>query len=1099
MIAQWFSRILGRNDCQNTGVRRERKRPRMTRRLASERLEDRRLLTAGVESLPITSEVASFQTSSPAAQEPISRPCDQFSNCDLSPKQAYPVDEHGNRLGLPDSHGFISGPVVGEPLRIHVQWGAGTRNRDVSYNISVSVNGDSRSITRTHGSDWGSGDVPHTFSGWNVQPGQNTVEITVDASGSVVESNEDNNAMTFSFEGRRSEWFIESVSQVDASPVWASRSREVIWSTDQPDKRDFLVDGVNIGSGMHFVIEPNIRMWAVREKLPKMKYTWNITGHGTFLSETGELKVSDRAYSGPGSYIKPIMPVELPDKIGEYQFTLVLTMIDEANQEQIWSSETHPLFVLYGRSNVRLNEEQLRLLTGLADQAPTHRSFLTMRALNEGLYEHARKKEWIYGQANRDKVDIYPNDNKRYTYNCDDMAILLDTLSKLLGIPGTGTLRAGWSSDWNNWIGPLDKFVLTDVIHTAFDGQTGNARSERGAEPDRWFFLNHRYVELTDERGDKSYFDPTFGTFSTQDRWFIGEWAAYWVHYDLGSMTRRPFFETESGLQFDKVLGVFDSPDYPNGLWNYTIGAQPLLPQITPSVTIAQLSDVGPAESRGRGKFDAYSITAQIEGPPGDYSLDPVLIGDDKVVSYADDFRAQVPLSIPVTIPESGKASITIRFAGYDLASAGSIENLEVSLSVYNSDTGFVGGQSFDLPQVSQSQFVTLPQPEFTDVRTRSVKARDGDFIETLEIDLRTDHDDHSALQFSGQLTTQDGQHVAWAYATVQSAKLQVSGREIRRAGLDGPYRLRVHAWHPDDHSSFSEEVLLTDFGLADFGTDVVTFAPASDFETEDHDGNGLADKLRFRTTVTTNRAGAYQAIASLHDASGQVVHTTMRPVELVSGAQELAFEFPGSAIGRHGKSGHFTVGPVSLLSVSGERIEAVSPFDWRTDFLSVTSFEDAPQRPFLNPLDANDVNGDGTVSPLDVLLIINELNEKGAYELSETGELAEGPTLDVNGDGSVSPLDALMIINHLNRHAIRAEGEARQPMELALTATQHRTDSASYAYLEHRQDVKQHTRRRSADSGTILDQLADSSEAEDLLELIAMDIAQSDKLKLLG
>lgn len=73
---------------------------------------------------------------------------------------------------------------------------------------------------------------------------------------------------------------------------------------------------------------------------------------------------------------------------------------------------------------------------------------------------------------------------------------------------------------------------------------------------------------------------------------------------------------------------------------------------------------------------------------------------------------------------------------------------------------------------------------------------------------------------------------------------------------------------------------------------------------------------------------------------------------------------------------------------------------------------------PWHNTVAASDVNGDAVVSPLDALLIINEL---GRFRYADnTGRLrnatfAVPPFLDVNDDGFCSPLDALMVINELN------------------------------------------------------------------------------------
>ncbi|MCX6126907.1 MAG: dockerin type I domain-containing protein, partial [Proteobacteria bacterium] len=77
-----------------------------------------------------------------------------------------------------------------------------------------------------------------------------------------------------------------------------------------------------------------------------------------------------------------------------------------------------------------------------------------------------------------------------------------------------------------------------------------------------------------------------------------------------------------------------------------------------------------------------------------------------------------------------------------------------------------------------------------------------------------------------------------------------------------------------------------------------------------------------------------------------------------------------------------------------------------------------AVQTPYAWTNKANkfDVDGDGGVSPLDVLTLINELNKNGARELSTSGPGASTTTYyDVDSDGSISPLDALSLINNIN------------------------------------------------------------------------------------
>jgi VCBS repeat-containing protein len=82
------------------------------------------------------------------------------------------------------------------------------------------------------------------------------------------------------------------------------------------------------------------------------------------------------------------------------------------------------------------------------------------------------------------------------------------------------------------------------------------------------------------------------------------------------------------------------------------------------------------------------------------------------------------------------------------------------------------------------------------------------------------------------------------------------------------------------------------------------------------------------------------------------------------------------------------------------------------------------------NPRHPLDVSNDGHITPLDALLVINELNagsRGGASRLAASLSAApsSGPYLDTSGDGVVSPIDALTVINYLNSRSGGGEGEA--------------------------------------------------------------------------
>jgi hypothetical protein len=81
---------------------------------------------------------------------------------------------------------------------------------------------------------------------------------------------------------------------------------------------------------------------------------------------------------------------------------------------------------------------------------------------------------------------------------------------------------------------------------------------------------------------------------------------------------------------------------------------------------------------------------------------------------------------------------------------------------------------------------------------------------------------------------------------------------------------------------------------------------------------------------------------------------------------------------------------------------------------------------PWQNARLAFDVNNDGLITPLDAVLVINELNAVGPRELPAlSAGLTPPPFFDVSGDGFISALDAVLVINRLNVGTSQGEGES--------------------------------------------------------------------------
>ena len=77
------------------------------------------------------------------------------------------------------------------------------------------------------------------------------------------------------------------------------------------------------------------------------------------------------------------------------------------------------------------------------------------------------------------------------------------------------------------------------------------------------------------------------------------------------------------------------------------------------------------------------------------------------------------------------------------------------------------------------------------------------------------------------------------------------------------------------------------------------------------------------------------------------------------------------------------------------------------------------------NPRNAQDVNDDDDVTPLDVLILINYINSHPRSTALPAAPAAPPPYYDVSDDGQVTPRDVLLVINYINAHPLGAgEGE---------------------------------------------------------------------------
>jgi hypothetical protein len=142
--------------------------------------------------------------------------------------------------------------------------------------------------------------------------------------------------------------------------------------------------------------------------------------------------------------------------------------------------------------------------------------------------------------------------------------------------------------------------------------------------------------------------------------------------------------------------------------------------------------------------------------------------------------------------------------------------------------------------------------------------------------------------------------------------------------------------------------------------------------------------------------------------------------VKLTLKGSSVSVMVDGQMVTSHGYNAPIVDGDIGLVTRGGE-----STFDSFNLGTNDPAFE-APVAAAAamivqddGPSDPLDVNNDGHVTPLDALLVINELSQGGV------ASVVQSTRLDVSGDNSVSPLDALLVINELNARYLAVEDNA--------------------------------------------------------------------------
>jgi len=174
----------------------------------------------------------------------------------------------------------------------------------------------------------------------------------------------------------------------------------------------------------------------------------------------------------------------------------------------------------------------------------------------------------------------------------------------------------------------------------------------------------------------------------------------------------------------------------------------------------------------------------------------------------------------------------------------------------------------------------------------------------------------------------------------------------------------------------------------------------------------------------------------------GKVVMIDGRPLNNMP----IEFTSPLGAMVRANPEGLITYDPRGIPAFQslkrGERL--TESFLYRVDnFIhqaeAIATFTVIGRNRWHNDRNEYDVNNNGTIDPLDVLVIVNDVNAFGVRELLQDDDKSVPPVfLDFDDDGTVSPLDVLKLINRINldRNSGGGEGEANVAVSNARLGT---------------------------------------------------------------
>ena len=350
------------------------------------------------------------------------------------------------------------------------------------------------------------------------------------------------------------------------------------------------------------------------------------------------------------------------------------------------------------------------------------------------------------------------------------------------------------------------------------------------------------------------------------------------------------------------------------------------------------------------------------------------------VVEIGHDGLANVLSPLSVTIPAGAKSKSFL---------AESIDNLNVDgnrrIGFSSTALGYSSGSNEveiiddDLPLLT----LELDNPSISENSGNSKITVTRNTSTSVDLKLTITCSDPSTATFPSELTIPAGSRVASFIVMAVDTNI-----------AEGERRVTINVMASGFHDN-SVNITVTDDEIPALE---ITLASYSISES----GGSTIGKIRRNTRVDHSQVVTLTS-SDLSEA------TVPQSIEILAGESEATFEVKSEKDG-------FVDGN-QVVNILGTAVGFAS----NSVALTVLDVDVWTWTNVLNPLDCDD---DNSVSPLDVLVLINELNRNGSYRLRPPTE-RPAVFLDADVDGFISPLDVLVVVNYLNGSTRAGEGES--------------------------------------------------------------------------